>query len=200
MSYASSYRGRCVGRIIHFIYHYCGLHISEQFTVGGTPGEEEKGFTAVSLYGFPFAKITWGYWDVPRFEFIGKDASSFANEQRLKMREAIEDAFEFPRHCGVVARSDNDYVSIGVVEEKTSFAHEVRKYDIYLSVKEGNIKAALHEKNAESKMPTIYNLSLFADKNRSSAVEIESIERAWAWLHAGELQGVYTRRASETKA
>lgn len=81
------YRGRCTGRIIHFLYHYCGLDVAEQATIGASD---------VTYCGQRIATFTWhasfGLADVPVFAFEGEHADRWAERQTEKQEEAIADA------------------------------------------------------------------------------------------------------------
>lgn len=58
----SKYKGISTGRLIQWIYHYCGIRIAESVVFG-----YEDGW--IRLHGRPFAKVTWSEDDVPHFTF-----------------------------------------------------------------------------------------------------------------------------------
>lgn len=82
-----NYRGRCIGRVIHFLYHYAGMGVAEHATIGGD---------RVEYYGKPFAKFTWsdrfGRCDVPEFTFLDDPEGRLAAAQEAKADDAIRDA------------------------------------------------------------------------------------------------------------
>lgn len=86
------YRGRCIGRVLHFVEHYCGLHLAEHVTVGDG---------AVTDRGRQLATYTWsdrfGEWDVPEFKFAPCN-SMYEYQQRTRREWAILDgcALEAP--------------------------------------------------------------------------------------------------------
>ena len=87
-----SYKGQSMGRVLHFIYHYCGLHIAERVVVGGGKlyyPKEPDVFATYTMVG-----------DVPIFNFLpGKPSYGFADQayttynqnQVDKLQAAIED-------------------------------------------------------------------------------------------------------------
>ena len=88
-----NYRGRCIGRVIHFLYHYAGMDVAEHAQIGGD---------RVEYRGKVFAKFTWsdsfGECDVPVFEFMD-DADGWLNQAQVtKRKAAISDgcAWEVP--------------------------------------------------------------------------------------------------------
>jgi hypothetical protein len=81
-----NYRGRCIGRVIHFLYHYAGMDVAEHATIGGD---------CVEYHGKPFARFTWsdrfGRCDVPEFTFLDDAEGRFAAAQESKAGRAIVD-------------------------------------------------------------------------------------------------------------
>lgn len=89
------YNGRCVGRVFHFLYHYCGFDVAEHARLGKT----ENGRTEIIYHGKLIATFNWSEKvfekDVPEFDFI--DNETYCNNQVLKRDEAILDAtFDIP--------------------------------------------------------------------------------------------------------
>lgn len=86
MSFWGHYRGRCIGRAIHFLYHYAGFDVAEH---------AEIGHDAVTYRGKPFARFTWsdrfGRCDVPEFTFLDDKDDRLALAQTLKVESAIRD-------------------------------------------------------------------------------------------------------------
>jgi hypothetical protein len=93
MSHYSHYRGRSIGRIIHFIYSYCGYSIGSTCTVGEKIVFHERGNALKHL-----ADVKWsehfGEGDVPEFTFYGSDAEYFQQQQILNRSKAIEESLE----------------------------------------------------------------------------------------------------------
>lgn len=96
MSFYSRYRGRCSGRLWHFLEHYCGVHTASHAKCDGEDG--------IRLYGKLIATYTWsdkfGEKDVPIFEF--KESKNeydrgmsdlYTQKQVEKQKEAIADGF-----------------------------------------------------------------------------------------------------------
>lgn len=85
MSY-SHYRGRCIGRILHFLDQYCPYHIASVVRVGGN---------RVTLSDRPFATIAWdtsfGHAGVPVFTFLEDTDGAFARAQESRRHVAITD-------------------------------------------------------------------------------------------------------------
>jgi len=98
MSHYSNYHGKCIGRILHFLYHYCGSNVASNVTIGETE---------IKLDNEPFAMYKWhdsiGLADVPVFEFLSinnfennecalSDVRYLYKVQIEKRDEAIEDS------------------------------------------------------------------------------------------------------------
>lgn len=83
VSFYSQYRGRCTGRIIHFLHHYCPYHVATQATIGAAH---------VNYGDKTIAKFAWserfGEGDVPIFEFVDEEHE---HRQFNEMRRAISD-------------------------------------------------------------------------------------------------------------
>lgn len=88
MSFYSRYKGRSMGRLLHFLYYYCPLRIVEvvQFETG-TPGDDSTG--EMSLYGKPFLNYKFDENDYPTFTFVGEYAADYAAAQTRRRDEAI---------------------------------------------------------------------------------------------------------------
>ena len=83
------YRGRCIGMVLHFLYHYCGFNVAEYATVGDGK---------VELYSEQFATFAWstrfGLSDVPEFRFLTDADGHYARTQATKSQQAIDDGCE----------------------------------------------------------------------------------------------------------
>ena len=65
MAYAE-YKGRCVGRLMYFLYAY--NHITDECLFSGS-----KESPMITLFGNPFDNYEWdGDTDIPTFTFLGK--------------------------------------------------------------------------------------------------------------------------------
>lgn len=84
------YRGRCTGRVLHFLYHYVGFDAAEHATVDFYRGKE------VMLHGRRLATFEWserfGEADVPVFKFDGEHADDYERNQYDKREAAVADA------------------------------------------------------------------------------------------------------------
>lgn len=86
----AQYQGQSIGKMIHFIYCYCGLSYAEDTTYGEN---------SVTYRGKPFAKVSWEVQrvrlrtreivdvDVPVFEFLDAENKKFFTAQQLKHRD-----------------------------------------------------------------------------------------------------------------
>lgn len=88
-SWHNQYRGKSIGRILHFVYHYCGFNVMEDCTVGED---------SVHYFGKKIATFKWlqAYDDIPVFEFIDGSAerflvSAWRENQKEKFFEAVSD-------------------------------------------------------------------------------------------------------------
>lgn len=85
MAYAE-YNGRCVGRLMYFLYKY--HHASDSCIFHG---KHKVGGSQITLWGRPFANYTWdGDTDVPTFEFLG-DFSFLNKVQKREKPLLLED-------------------------------------------------------------------------------------------------------------
>jgi len=91
----SSYGGRSIGRILHFLYYYVGLPTAERVTIFGGRITDE---------GYPVATLTWEG-DIPRFAFSNPQHE--ANQEQFR-----EDAIRY----GHRARFDLTVTRDGAVE------------------------------------------------------------------------------------
>ena len=87
MSCYSQYRGKSIGRQLHYIQEMCGLQYAEHVIFDGSG--------TITYFGEPFAKVSWvktAYANVllPQFEFLGK-YKSFQNSQCRASEIASED-------------------------------------------------------------------------------------------------------------
>lgn len=81
-----NYRGRCIGRVIHFLYHYAGMDVAEHATIDGD---------RVEYRGKPFATYKWsdtiGLCDVPEFTFVNDPEGRLAEAMAAKAADALAD-------------------------------------------------------------------------------------------------------------
>jgi hypothetical protein len=79
------YRGRCIGRVLHFVEHYCGLHLAEHVIV--SPDAVMRGEKLLATY-------TWSdrfrEWDVPEFKFAPSASEHEANQWRQREAAIID--------------------------------------------------------------------------------------------------------------
>lgn len=97
MSYGN-YRGRCVGRLLHFLCEYRIPFYSDVIFQGPRKGEPDVG--AITLRDKLFATYKWdGDTDVPTFKFYGASAPVFEQlqvhykEDVLKLDELMEQSY-----------------------------------------------------------------------------------------------------------
>lgn len=87
MSSYSKYRGQSIGRIIHFLHHYCAYHDATHSTIGNDE---------VRIGGMKLADVKWspyfGEKDVPEFVFFGDNAELYSENQMERRKEAIEES------------------------------------------------------------------------------------------------------------
>src|SRR5262245_1466338 len=92
MTWWARYRGRCTGRVLHFLHAYCGLDVAEQAVVD---------CSKITYRGLQIATFGWsdsfGQKDVPVFAFLPvlADGWLWAWAQAEKQEEAIESAVRF---------------------------------------------------------------------------------------------------------
>lgn len=87
MSHYNSHRGRCMGRILHFVHYYLPYYLASSVKVGDGLFDGER----------QIAKLTWstsfGEGDVPIFEFLGPvKKAEFHAQQETRRAEAIRDS------------------------------------------------------------------------------------------------------------
>ncbi len=96
MSFYSKYRGKNCGRILHFLEHYCGLHVAEHAKFSDN--------YQLTYFGKLLATYKWSEktfeGDVPEFEFALTDADGRAHKyrqdnQKQNRDEAINDGILF---------------------------------------------------------------------------------------------------------
>lgn len=99
MSWYRSYRGQSIGRVLHFLYHYCGFNVAETATIGA------KSVTyfgrKIATYEFPNEVD-----DIPIFTFLGFNPETdeeynrehiddeyqrYTKNQQIKLIDAIEE-------------------------------------------------------------------------------------------------------------
>lgn len=101
-SWHHSYRGRSVGRVLHFLYHYCGFYIAEHTSIVGSK---------VILHDEEIASFIWlSDLDIPHFTFHTPLKQSYSDPNYLQqywesnqknlLVEAIQDAVDTkPESC-----------------------------------------------------------------------------------------------------
>lgn len=82
-SWHRSYRGQSVGRVFHFLYHYCGFDVAELATIG--KGSVVYQGRKIATYVFPNDSD-----DIPIFTFLGYDPATDDN-RFYPSRETIEE-------------------------------------------------------------------------------------------------------------
>lgn len=91
-SWHRQYRGRCIGRVLHFLYYYCGYDVSTHATIG-----ESK----VNYHGQVIATYEYlGDTDIPYFTFKAPNShyptldmvEGWAKNQAEKWMLAISEA------------------------------------------------------------------------------------------------------------
>lgn len=88
----SNYKDQSIGRILHFLYHYCGLHVAETVTVGAD---------GVFLYGKKIAVVEWHgkNKNMPHFNFIPESFDRWQGAQQEQhlaevWRDKITEVFD----------------------------------------------------------------------------------------------------------
>ena len=77
----SNYKGRCVGRVLHFLYHYCGLTIAERAIISFAPSEVKYGNELLASY-------RWlGDTDIPVFTFVDKLENSHWSTEHMERKQ-----------------------------------------------------------------------------------------------------------------
>lgn len=86
MSWWTLYHGRCMGRVIHFLYHYCNLDVAEQSIIG----ERDVTYRGKRIATFGWCE-SFGEADVPAFTFEGEGehAARWTEAQIERREEAI---------------------------------------------------------------------------------------------------------------
>lgn len=80
------YKGRCIGRLMRFLYDYCIKSAECIFH-----GENED--PMITLYGEPFANYIWdGDSDIPTFTFLGE--YEYLNKVQERKKEYILELFK----------------------------------------------------------------------------------------------------------
>ena len=86
------YKGRCVGRLLHFLYRY---NHNADVAIFHDPKHDPM----ITLWNKPFANYTWdGDTDVPTFTFLG-DFKHFAAVQEREKPRLLE-------HCRVTTETE----------------------------------------------------------------------------------------------
>lgn len=128
MSAYAGYQGQCIGRVLHFLHHYCGLHIAEHAIVSEYH---------VECFGKHLATYTFRG-DVPVFTFAEQ---CFNDEQERKQAEAIADgAPRFPEGTSDAMRAAcRAFCSIGDGDPVTNL---IERYDTTRALAKSTAKAA----------------------------------------------------------
>ena len=83
------YQTRTIGNVLHFLYHYCGLHIAEHAIVGSdivyNPHSDEE------IEENILATFFFDSHNYPVFEFRGDRAAHYMKQQELYREKAIRD-------------------------------------------------------------------------------------------------------------
>jgi len=83
----SSYKGRCVGTILHYIYHYCGLRMAESCTV-------DIQYKLIEYGNEPIAVYVWDVDEdevnVPTFRFFGENTILYSKAQNEMRRDVVK--------------------------------------------------------------------------------------------------------------
>jgi hypothetical protein len=107
MSRYSQYRGKSIGRILHYVQEYCGLHIAEHVFVGEGKVElwsapfariswKETGFEGVQVPWFTFVSTTWDKQQAKKFESVTSLDTSLELDANLKeAKDLLKCAEEF---------------------------------------------------------------------------------------------------------
>lgn len=95
MGFYSKYEGKSIGKMMHFLYHYCGVNVASQAMF-------DRG-DRITLYGRDFASAVWneevitigGIYpsikiDIPTFTFT-EEFKTYQSNQIYKKAEAIDD-------------------------------------------------------------------------------------------------------------
>jgi hypothetical protein len=98
-SWHRQYRGDNIGRVLHFLYHYCGFDVAENATIGN----DKVTYHGEVIATFKFLSDT----DIPHFTFNPIFSYSgtamqemWEENQRTKWHEAIADADDAtPKPC-----------------------------------------------------------------------------------------------------
>jgi hypothetical protein len=102
MSWHRQYRGHSVGRVLHFLYYYCGFDVAEIATVGWEPQGKEPGepLGYILYRGKRIATFRWinEKDDIPVFTFLtnlshsGEDLVPwYEQNQKEKLLQALLD-------------------------------------------------------------------------------------------------------------
>ena len=131
MSCYSQYRGKSIGRQLHYIQEYCGLHFAELVLFGGE-GKE------ITYHGQPFATVEWRDTEfkgvqIPWFTFLGQYEPFKVSQENSKWREvstediARELAGQLEKACDILGRvmkivpdqRDDAYFRVRVIQNDT---------------------------------------------------------------------------------
>ena len=75
----AEYRGRCIGRLMHFLYAYIPKSDYAIFS-------DKKESPMITLFGQPFADYEWdGDTDIPTFTFLGEYKYLKEKQEREKL-------------------------------------------------------------------------------------------------------------------
>lgn len=100
------YTGRSAGRVLHFIYHYCGSNIAEHATVNMV-----RDNFRVTLHHGASASFIWeGY--TPLFTFTGDDPVSLAyyEKRQKQLRDYLEKSPKSIEHVDKLVSDFSDWL------------------------------------------------------------------------------------------
>ncbi len=91
-SWHSSHRGRSIGRVLHFLYYYCGFGVAEKATVG----QNKVVYHGKTIATYEFLSDT----DIPYFTFLPNLSHSGSDMKAMYEQNQMEKVFEAIRDSG----------------------------------------------------------------------------------------------------
>lgn len=124
MSFYSQYSAKSIGRILHFLYVYCGLHVAESVTVGeqeiiyNNQKIADVQWKTLRVYGFDV--------EIPVFIFYGENKNRYKQQQMIRQISAIMELKEMEHNL------KSDYVKIykEVLEQQSNLIKDLQKKNI----------------------------------------------------------------------
>ena len=98
MSFWNQYPAGSFGRIIHFLYEYCGLNVAEQSTIGK---EVYYGGIKIADVEQKMIEIEDYKTEIPIFKFYGPNAEYYEKKQKHYQKIAIIQLSEIREHLGI---------------------------------------------------------------------------------------------------